>query len=57
MNANIERIVVATDFSPASDIALDCAAELAGTLGASIHLLHVIEEPFEGWERSLRSVR
>jgi len=34
-------ILVPTDFSPASDSALDLARELAGTFDAEIHLLHV----------------
>jgi universal stress protein A len=57
MSANIERIVVATDFSRASDAALDYASDLARTLGASIHLVHVIEESFTGWELYVRDAQ
>lgn len=39
------RILVATDFSNASDEALDCAKALATKLGSSLHLLHVIADP------------
>lgn len=41
----IARILVATDFSETSDQALDCAKAIAGRFGASIHLLHVLDEP------------
>jgi nucleotide-binding universal stress UspA family protein len=40
----IRRILVPTDFSPASDAALAQARELAGTLGASIRLVHVFDD-------------
>ena len=36
-----KRILVPTDFSPASDCALHLASELAGPFEAEIHLLHV----------------
>jgi nucleotide-binding universal stress UspA family protein len=39
------RILVATDFSQASDAALDYAKGLAATLGASLHLVHVVDDP------------
>jgi nucleotide-binding universal stress UspA family protein len=39
------RILVPTDFSEPSDAALDYAKELAEKFGASLHLVHVIEEP------------
>jgi nucleotide-binding universal stress UspA family protein len=38
------RILVPTDFSPPSDRALDHARVLARQSGASIHLLHVLED-------------
>ena len=41
----IARIVVATDFSETSELALDYARAMAGRFGASIHLLHVLDEP------------
>jgi nucleotide-binding universal stress UspA family protein len=53
MTPVIRKIVVPTDFSAASDKALEYAATLATTLNASIHLVHVVEDPFAaggGWE-------
>ena len=47
-NANPMRILVPTDFSPASDAALGCARRLATRFGASFHLLHVLEDPSVG---------
>jgi nucleotide-binding universal stress UspA family protein len=40
------RILVPTDFSPPSEAALAAAMELADRFGASIHLLHVLEDPY-----------
>jgi len=37
-----KNILLATDFSPASDQALDCAASLARRFGSRIYLTHVI---------------
>ena len=42
------RILVATDFSPPSDTALEFARTLAARFGASLHLLHVVEDPTIG---------
>ena len=42
----LKRILVATDFSDASDVALTYGRSLAQTFGASLHLLHVTENPF-----------
>ena len=42
----LKRILVATDFSDASAAAMDYGRALARTFGASLHLLHVIENPF-----------
>ena len=39
------RILAPTDFSPTSDAALAYARALARKFGASLHLLHVFEEP------------
>jgi nucleotide-binding universal stress UspA family protein len=39
------KIVAATDFSEASALALDAAIALAGEQGATLHVLHVVEEP------------
>jgi nucleotide-binding universal stress UspA family protein len=41
---DIKRVLVPTDFSPASDIAFRYALDLAGKQHATLHLLHVIEE-------------
>jgi|KBSSwiStaDraftv2_1062776.scaffolds.fasta_scaffold48265_1 nucleotide-binding universal stress UspA family protein len=40
----IHRILVPTDFGPASDAALAQARQLAAALGASLHLVHVLED-------------
>ena len=42
----LKRILVATDFSEASHVALTYGRTLARTFGASLHLLHVMENPF-----------
>ena len=42
----LKRVLVATDFSEASDAALTYGRTLAQTFGASLHLLHVMENPF-----------
>ena len=46
MKPTITRILVPTDFSDTSDAALVFAKTIAETLGASLHLLHVFEDPF-----------
>lgn len=46
MTRTVTRILVPTDFSEPSDAALDYAVTLAGKLGASVHLLHVFEDPY-----------
>jgi nucleotide-binding universal stress UspA family protein len=46
----LKRILVPTDFSENSEIALTYARALAEPFGASLHVLHVIEDPFlYGW--------
>jgi universal stress protein A len=40
----ITRILVPTDFSETADAALTYAKELAGRVGASLHLLHVFSD-------------
>jgi universal stress protein A len=42
---NYQRIVCATDFSPASELAVARADDLARRLGATLHLLHVVQDP------------
>jgi nucleotide-binding universal stress UspA family protein len=46
MTRNVTRILVPTDFSEPADAALEYATTLAGRLGASLHLLHVFEDPY-----------
>lgn len=42
----IKIILVPTDFSPASKRALRYACKLADATGASLHLIHVMENPY-----------
>jgi len=46
MPTTIRKILVPIDFSTPSDEALNYAADLATTLGASVVVVHVIHEPF-----------
>jgi universal stress protein A len=46
--ANIQRILVPTDFSESADAALTYAIDLAVTLGAAVSLIHVFDDPFAG---------
>jgi nucleotide-binding universal stress UspA family protein len=45
MTRGFARILVPTDFSPPSEAALATAQALAAQFGASIHLIHVLEDP------------
>ena len=45
MTHAFKQILVPTDFSPGSRLAIDYALQLADRLGASVHLLHVVEDP------------
>jgi nucleotide-binding universal stress UspA family protein len=40
----ISRILVPTDFGPASDAALSYASDLSAATGATLHLLHVVDD-------------
>jgi nucleotide-binding universal stress UspA family protein len=42
----LNRILVATDFSPPSEAALVYGRALARTFGASLHVLHLVENTF-----------
>ena len=44
MTRTISNILVPTDFSDPSDAALNYGRELARTFGASLHVLHVLDE-------------
>ena len=46
MSTRITRILVPTDFSERSSVALEYGQALAERLGASLHVLHVVEDPF-----------
>ena len=46
MTRGFARILVPIDFSPPSDAALATAEALAARFGASIHLIHVLEDPY-----------
>lgn len=46
MTEAIARILVPVDFSPHSDRALRYATRLAAWLGASVELVHVVDNPF-----------
>ena len=45
MATTIRSILVATDFSPASSGALEYGRLLARQFGASLHLVHVVDDP------------
>jgi universal stress protein A len=42
--SEIKRMLVPTDFSPASDIAFNYAVDMAVRQGSTMHLLHVIDD-------------
>ena len=48
MNRTITHILVPTDFSAASEAALEYGLTMARRFGASLHLLHVVDDPFAG---------
>ena len=45
MNLAFKTILFATDFSDASDLALEYARVLAARFGAGLHVLHVVQTP------------
>ena len=46
--SEIKRILVPTDFSEPADAALTYAIDLAASLGATVSLVHVFDDPFSG---------
>ena len=40
------RILVPTDFSPPSDAALEYARAIAKRFGATLHVLHILDDPY-----------
>ncbi len=42
---HLRTVVVATDFSPTSELAVDYGCDLAATFDGTVHLLHVVENP------------
>ena len=46
LSMTMSRILVPTDFSDDAEAALEYALGLAQTFGASVHLLHVVDDPF-----------
>ncbi len=46
MTPRFSRILVPTDFSVHADAALEYATRIAAACGGSLHLAHVLEEPF-----------
>ena len=45
MTSAFKELLVPTDFSDGSRLAIDYALKLARKLGATVHLLHVLEDP------------
>lgn len=45
--ANYQQIVCATDFSASSTAAIQHAGRLAQQMGATLHLLHVVQDPLQ----------
>jgi nucleotide-binding universal stress UspA family protein len=46
MAPNVTRILVPTDFSDTADVALTYAKTVAGRLNASLHVIHVLADPY-----------
>lgn len=45
----LQHLLVPTDFSTHADVALSHALSLASRFGATLHLLHVVNDPGAGW--------
>ena len=46
MKPTFDHLLVASDFTAASSAAIEYAANLARSLGAHLHLVHVLEQPY-----------
>jgi nucleotide-binding universal stress UspA family protein len=46
MNITVRHILLPVDLTPLSDRLVDFARTIAAGLGAKLHLVHVLEEPF-----------
>ena len=46
MNLAFKTVVVATDFSASADLALEYARAIATRFQATLHLVHVVQEPY-----------
>lgn len=63
MAADFDAILIATDFSEASEGAVDYGCTLAKRLGSVVHLIHVVENPHLGpggatlWNYSLPALK
>lgn len=62
----LKNVLVPTDFGEASDAALKCGREIARKFGATLHVLHVVDdvfarglegEPFEEWGDQQRELQ
>jgi len=61
----LKNVLVATDFGEASDAALKCGREIARKFGATLYVLHIVDdvfarglegEPFEEWGEQQREL-
>lgn len=43
---SLKKVLVPVDFSDTSDVALRYGKALAGAFGASLHIVHVVQEPY-----------
>jgi nucleotide-binding universal stress UspA family protein len=43
---SLKKVLVPVDFSDTSDVALRYGKALAGAFGASLHVIHVVQEPY-----------